>query len=245
MTVRFENFIYSYYRKGKPVYAPSDLGRRIGKDIKARIESAVQFDDFYFHLKAGGHVAAIHLHRPNRYFARVDIENFFYCIGRNRVVRCLKEVGIERPDHYARWSCVKNPYGTPSYALPYGFVQSPIVATLLLMRSALGEYLKQASTSLTVSVYMDDISLSSNDLDALRSGFDKLLETMADAQFPVNNAKVRVPGESMDIFNCDLAQHMTVVSQVRQNEFLAGVHTPASEAAFAKYCEAVEEGNNS
>lgn len=142
MAIRFQNFDYSYLRNGKHVFAPSLLGRTIGYDLKNKVESAALFDDLYFHLRPGGHIVALHEHRDNRYFARLDIERFFYNIGRNRIGRCLREIGIGRAEHYAKWSTVKNPYQTPSYALPYGFVQSPIVATLVLMLSEAGALLR-------------------------------------------------------------------------------------------------------
>lgn len=142
MPVRFENYSHSFEINGKPVFAPSELGRRIGNDIKDRIERACAFDGFYYHLRPGGHVGALHSHRQHQYFCKLDIENFFYSVARNRVARSLRAVSIPRATHYAKWSCVKNPYGTPSYSLPYGFVQSPILATLALAQSPIGDLLR-------------------------------------------------------------------------------------------------------
>jgi hypothetical protein len=39
--------------------------------------------------------------RRKRYFARLDLENFFYSIGRNRVRHALRTLGIARSEHYA------------------------------------------------------------------------------------------------------------------------------------------------
>ncbi len=176
MPVRFKNYSHSFDLKGKPVFAPSELGRRIGEDVKDRVEKAYSFEDFYYHLRKGGHVAGLHSHRPNRYFCKLDIKNFFYSIARNRVVRCLRAVGIPRARHYGKWSCVKNPFNDSSYALPYGFVQSSILASLVLSQSALGTALARLSKQATVAVYVDDITLSSNDLATLQTCYDELLE---------------------------------------------------------------------
>src|ERR1700710_1474341 len=135
MAVQFQNFAYTYQVDGKHIFAPNLLGEAIGRDIKQQVEKAYAFDVFVFHLRNGGHVAALHSHRDHAFFARVDIRRFFYSIARNRVQRALMSIGIPRARHYAKWSCVKNPYGDPSYALPYGFVQSPILASLVLMES--------------------------------------------------------------------------------------------------------------
>src|SRR6056297_3097158 len=110
MPVSFENYSHSFLLNGKHVFAPSDKGRRVGDDVKQRVEDAHTFEDFYYHLRDGGHVAAIHSHRPNTHFCKIDLENFFYSVARNQVVRALRSIGIHRARHYGKWSCVKNPY---------------------------------------------------------------------------------------------------------------------------------------
>src|SRR5690606_31651017 len=108
---------------------------------------------------------------------------FFYSIARNRVARALQDVGVTRARHYAKWSCVRNPYGDPRYVLPYGFVQSPILATLVLNCSAVGSFLRSLPAHVTVAVYMDDISLSSDSRSDLDSAFGGLLAALDAAQF--------------------------------------------------------------
>ena len=44
MPVRFKNYSHSFDLKGKPVFAPSELGRRIGEDVKDRVEKAYSFE---------------------------------------------------------------------------------------------------------------------------------------------------------------------------------------------------------
>jgi hypothetical protein len=243
MPVRFQNFEYSFTRKGKPVFAPSDVGRRVGNDIKRQIEAAVDFEGFYYHLRRGGHVAALHAHRPNRFFARMDIERFFYSIGRNRVTRALRVVGIERAEHYAKWSTVKNPFGEPTYALPYGFVQSPVLATLVLSQSPLGAFLRAISDQITVSIYVDDISLSSQDEQALLAAFEQANQAFIASGFTGNADKTIGPSPIIEVFNCSLAQGVTAVTPARIADFQASEHSEVSSDAFAAYCEQVEEGN--
>lgn len=246
MSVSFQNFDYTYRRKGKPVFAPSELGRKIGQDIKQQVERAYSFDDFVFHMQSGGHVGALHFHRDHRYFARVDIENFFYGIARNRVQGALSDLGIRRARHYAKWSCVKNPYGHPTYALPYGFVQSPILASLVLMESGVGEFLREISTGSRVrpSVYMDDISLSADNFDDLTMVFDALQNIMAASGFQISVEKLRKPALAMDIFNCDIRQGHSEVLVERIAAFEASERTQPSKEAFARYCLGVEAGNS-
>jgi hypothetical protein len=243
MPVRFENYSHTFSLNGKPVFAPSDLGRRIGADIKGRVEKAYAFEDFYYHLRKGGHVAGLHSHRPNRYFCKVDIENFFYSIARNRVVRCLRAISIPRSPHYGKWSCVKNPFGEPSYALPYGFIQSPILASLVLSKSALGTALNKLSKYANVAVYVDDITLSSNDLATLKTCYNEILEAFEVADFTPNAGKCTAPCERLSVFNCDLSQSKTLVEPARIADFSRVARTPASARGFELYCNSVKEGN--
>lgn len=44
MPVQFENYTHSFELNGKPVFAPNGLGRRIGDDLKGRVEEAYEFE---------------------------------------------------------------------------------------------------------------------------------------------------------------------------------------------------------
>ncbi len=243
MPIAFLNYEYKYKKRGKPVFAPNERGRRIGSDIKGQVERAVQFDPFYYHLKPGGHVAALHAHRQHRYFARLDLERYFYSISKSKVQRVLVDNGILRVRHYAKWSCVRNPYGDPAYSLPYGFVQSPILATLVMMDSVAGAFLRNVSAGVLISVYMDDISLSSDDFGALTDAYDTARERLERAGFLINEAKVRAPSPAMDLFNCDLAHGQTSVQAERITEFYSEQRSIHAETAFDIYCAGVKQGN--
>lgn len=243
MAVKFENYTHSFKLKQKPVFAPTENGYRIGRDVKARVEGAYTFDPYFYHLQSGGHVAALHAHRQNVYFCKVDIENFFYSIARNRITRWLKETGIKRPVHYAKWSCVKSPYGCPAYALPYGFVQSPILATLVLAKSELGQFLREIAHDTTVAVYVDDISISGNNISVLRDAYSRLLDAAKRASFELNARKSVKPCNALEVFNCTLRQGHTAVTQGRVSMFYEGERSATSVDGFARYCLSVSEGN--
>jgi len=245
MPVQFENFEYSYTKGGKPYFAPNDRGRRIGGDIKRRVEKAYQFEPFVYHFQPGGHVAALHCHRPQAHFAKADIRRFFYSISRSRVHRALSGIGIPRARHYAKWSSVKNPYLDPRYALPYGFVQSPILATLVLMESAVGATLRDVfqQGAVVVSLYMDDIALSSDDFPSLAEAFERTLAALGEANFELSQNKVCAPTAALDLFNCDLETGRTGVRQERVDKFYETPRTPESINAFDLYRDSVEAGN--
>jgi len=244
MTVAIRNYSFKYDRRGKPVFAPSNVGRRIGNEVKDAVEGAFVFSPLYFHFRAGGHVAAIHHHRPHRFFARIDISRFFYSISRRRVQSALDRIGVANAAFYAKWSTVANPFEAPRYALPYGFVQSPILASLVLASSTVGEHLGSLSPDVTVSVYVDDISLSSDRLDALQAAYDATIAVLEGDGFLVSADKLRPPAAAIDVFNCDLAHGLSKVRDDRINQFMADVPSHEAEAAFAAYCASVELGND-
>lgn len=240
MVLALENFAYQYNMNGKPVFAPNKKGREIGYKVKELVEAAVTFDPFIYHLSEGTHIRALHDHRKNKFFCRVDIERFFYVISRNRVKRALKEIGVRDAERFARWSTVKNPYAGGGYVLPYGFVQSPILATLVLSSSAVGEYLRSLGDDITTSVYMDDVCLSSQSLEALEAAFEGLKVAMGEANFTLKADKTRDPSDKIDIFNCELESGRSEVTPERIAEFNAVARSPESESAFETYCSVVK-----
>lgn len=237
----FENFKYSYWKNGKPIFAPSDKGVEWGEKVKQKVEELYKFDDYIYHFKDGSHVKALHEHRKNAYFCRIDIERFFYSIRRNRLKRVLKEIGIRKAEEFAKWSTVKNPYPEGGYVLPYGFIQSPILATLVLTKSPVGRYLHRLnSDGVTVSVYMDDICLSSNDKVALGQSFNGLKEAVDEAGFTLNRDKTREPASIIDIFNCSLETGSTEVLPERIDEFYSVERSAASVEGFETYVDIVK-----
>lgn len=243
MPVAIPNFDYSYLRKGKPVFVPTKTGRRIGAEIKEAVERAYTFDPIYFHLRRGGHVAAMHHHRESHTFARIDISNFFYSISRRRVQSALDRIGVGNARFYAKWSTVLSPFGNPRYALPYGFVQSPILASLVIATSDLGQHLVGLPASVKSGVYVDDISLSSDDANELQHAYEETLAAIAADGFAVSPGKLRSPAPAIDIFNCDLAHGKANVTDNRINAFLSSNPSQAAEDAFVAYCASVEMGN--
>ena len=93
------------------------------------------------------------------------------------------------------------------------------------------------------TVYMDDISLSSDDLAALQSSFDELVHHLTDGAFEISPDKTRKPGPAMDLFNCDLTCGQTNVRPDRIDKFLSEPHSENSVFAFNRYCASVEAGN--
>lgn len=64
-------------KPGKWVFVPNvdtiELGRKIKDDLSQRWKAPA----YYYHLRDGGHVAALKVHLGQTCFIHVDVENFF------------------------------------------------------------------------------------------------------------------------------------------------------------------------
>jgi len=149
------------------VFVPSEFSVQEGQNIKEQIENKWQPSAAYYHLKAGGHVAALKSHIKNTYFLRLDIENFFGSINRSRITRTLKPYfGYETAREIAINSTVVIPDSSPKkYMLPFGFIQSPILASICLEKSSLGKFCNTllGKSGVTVTIYMENEFLSAYD----------------------------------------------------------------------------------
>lgn len=244
MAQLFSNTEQKYQNeRGKWVFVPSRNGRAIGRKLIKRVRSKFDIPPFCFHLAKGGHVAALHIHRNQKYFARLDLENFFYSVSRNRIARSLQALEFTDAETMAKWSTVKNPYDGPSYVLPYGFVQSPILATLVMNDTELGRHLRDASNRLVVSVYVDDIGISGNNRQQLEAEYQKLRDYVLNSDFRINEQKSSGPQEVIELFNCELSNLKTIVTPRRIEEFRFTARSELSEESFFRYCASVVEGN--
>lgn len=206
------------------VFMPDDKTKILGKEIKSAIASKWTPPRYYAHLRRGGHVTALKKHLGNTLFFRTDIEKFFNSINRNRVTRHLHSL---LKDYFlaqsmANESTVLWPNHSPkAHILPYGFVQSAIIASLCLHKSALGRYLnKLEGNGFKVSVYMDDIIISTSlPIEKAEAALAELKSKATRSRLELNPAKTVGPVDSICVFNVTLTQHNIEVSNERLAKF--------------------------
>lgn len=216
------------------MFVPTEDSIISGRRIKAAIENLWNPPSNYYHLRNGGHVAAIKLHCQNTIFIHVDIKNFFGSINKSRITRCLKKFFIF--DHarcIANESTVRIPGSTPpAFMLPFGFVQSPILASLCLSYSTLGKTLRKLSShkDVKVSIYMDDILISMNNSAHASAILDRVKRAAKRSNFVFNAKKQEGPAEQITSFNINLSHDNTEIDEKRFLKFYADFHDPdASE----------------
>ncbi|MGY0561492.1 reverse transcriptase domain-containing protein [Luteimonas sp. A277] len=226
-----QKWIHRYEVKpGRWVFVPTDGARKLGRQIKKAVQAHWAAPDFYYHLLAGGHVAAIQRHKARKFFIRADLDDFFGRVSRSRVTRCLKLFFPYRDARdFASQSVVIKPCSGESI-LPYGFVQSPILASIALDRSKLGSYLRRLSrqASFDVTVYMDDILISSDDEQKIMNAFLDLEKFSDAAGFPLNSVKSEGPKQSVTAFNIDISQNSVFVAPRRMAEFRSQIAVATS-----------------
>ncbi len=204
---------------------PTEEAIESGQKIKHAIQDRWQPPGYYYHLREGGHVKALQSHVHNSSFIHLDIRNFFGSINRTRVTRCLKGFfGYSVARQMANESTVFHPdEKTRQTILPFGFVQSPIVASLCLYQSALGKCLHRfrQSKRYTVSVYVDDIVISAEDDSLTAMALDELQVSAGRAGFELNTDKQEGPAEEITAFNIRLSHSGLFVEPERLAKFAA------------------------
>ncbi|WP_186200411.1 reverse transcriptase domain-containing protein [Burkholderia gladioli] len=233
-------------KPGKWVFVPNGDTIALGVKIKDELRQRWKAPAYYYHLRQGGHVAALKAHLGQTCFIHVDIENFFQRINRSRVTRVLKGMySYAEARDIANLSTVRLPEDTEKrYILPYGFVQSTLLASICLRKSALGNYLKQLSTTdgIEVSVYVDDIIISLND-EALAEKILAEVKGFAEKSgFDLNQKKEQGPADKISAFNIELSQNSLHVLPERWHAFLDAMRedgNPHRHQAILGYVDSV------
>ncbi|EHC5032673.1 MULTISPECIES: reverse transcriptase domain-containing protein [Klebsiella] len=211
-------------KENRWVYIPDAETHQLGQKIHTYIKNKWKSPLYMFHLREGGHVAAANYHLRKKYFSLIDISNFFGATSQSRVTRELgRLVPYVKAREIARLSTVKNLNGNGlKHVIPYGYPQSPILASLCFHQSFCGSTINTISKSghVSVSIFMDDILLSSDDLDQLQNAFDIVLKALRTSGYTVNEDKTQPPSLMVSVFNLELSQNSLRVTSKRIVEFL-------------------------
>lgn len=202
-------WLHRFERKpGRWVFEPSPEARVEGREVKELVGSRWKPPSYYFHLRQGGHVAALLRHQRSTSFVKVDIADFFGSVSRSRVSRVLKEF-FSHADarRMATASTVQHPDNATKQVLPYGFIQSPLLASLALHKSALGKYLDELHRDrrFVVTVYVDDIIVSGDNQDELSDVLSELKTKAQRSRLAFSDEKEQGPAGSISAFNIELA----------------------------------------
>jgi predicted house-cleaning noncanonical NTP pyrophosphatase (MazG superfamily) len=130
--------------------------------------------------------------------------------------------------------------------LPFGFVQSPIIASVCLSKSALGRHLANLvkQENFAVSVYMDDILISSNNLEELNIQMDLIKTASEKSGLPLNEKKQEGPCVNVTAFNICISQGLLKLIPSKLQEFINTYSNSTNEhqrAGILNYVLSVNE----
>lgn len=241
-----DQWLYKFRRNSGWIFVPTKETIAYGQEVKALIEKRWKAPDYFYHLQRGGHVAALRRHSSNDYFLHLDIKNFFGNINATRVTRCMKGISLAyvKAREIAIHSTVHHPRAKHISILPFGFIQSPIIASICLRESTLGKYLHSLSKQpdITVSVYMDDIILSSKSIDDLTEALAIIEQAASRSRLPLNKKKQEGPDRMVTAFNISISQHRLDITAKRLAEFQQIYHTSTNanqQAGIVNYVKAI------
>jgi len=231
--------------KGQQVFVPSAASRQAGVVVHAEVRRRWHRPPHFYHLRPGGHVAALKTHVHNRCFATLDIHHFFDSVTRTKIHRALCSIGIEhrRAWEIAQESTVEKHRQRRDFSLPYGFVQSPALASLALDRGALGREMKTIARSnhTRLSCYVDDVILSGIEEEAVESSRLALIEAARQSGFAFNDTKSQRPGSEITAFNVALSNGTLAITGDRMREFEDDIlrSPPAAVIAIIGYVRSI------
>ena len=130
----------------------------------------------------------------------------------------LTKIGIpyEKAIDHAHVSLV---YEDGRRFLPYGFHQSPVLSSLALDKSAAGQFLRKIDRDVSISVYVDDVILSSRERDSLMRATQGFTSALEEANFSINEEKTVLCGRKCNSFNVKLQSGSTEIVADRMNQF--------------------------
>jgi reverse transcriptase-like protein len=241
----FLNYKHKYKSRGKYIFVPTERCDRKGQYLINYFSKRGELPDYFYHYRPGGHVAALYKHLECEFFFKIDIQNFFYSIARNRVTRALRSWGLRGAESYAKWSCVSSPYPAgPRYVLPIGFKQSPLLASLVLMQSPVAEAIERANAKgVFVSVYLDDFVGAHDDEELLTEIYEDIRSACVASNLLPNAGKLVPPNRAIVAFNCNLSKGSAQVTPERIAQFYQVPRTPRALQSFGEYVERVRKAN--
>jgi hypothetical protein len=243
MTERNYEFRFEL-KPGKFIYVPTEESIKQGKKIVKDLLKNWQPAEYFYHFgKRGGHVASMRPHVPQTFKASIDLKGFFSSVTRTKVQRVLKGIGYS--NRYAldlaEKSCVER--GGRKF-LPYGFVQSMALATLVVEKSNLGRKISELrSNGVRITMYVDDILLSCRDEAGLIEAYSSLIDAISRANLTPSADKSSHPARVVEAFNCTISAASIKLTNDRMEQFKEQLKwaTPNGRKAILDYVGVIDK----
>ena len=209
----------SYWGSGGGVGVEYRELREFWSSLESRIAKRWHPHHSFKTFSPRGHVAALRPHLGHEWFAVADLMLFYDHVTRTKIHRALLDLGFAKSECFdiaGRYTVRQG----DRYLLPRGFRQSPLLAAIVLDRSLFGSYLRQHHSGSTVTVFSDDIIMSSNDRDQLEHEYAGTIDLLQRSYFPINPVKSQSPRNEVVAFNIRLSRDALRFTDERMRRFL-------------------------
>jgi len=210
---------YWAWRDGENGRRAAAAGQSNWRELKERIFSYWTPDPAFTTFSSGAHIAALRPHLRHRWFAVIDLQQFFENVTRTKISRALEDIGFSRSEAF-RIAGESTILQGSKHVLMRGFRQSSLLACLALERSLFGSSLRRKQFASTITIYCDDIVLSSDDRDTLGEEQSQIIEILTRSNFPVNPTKTQLPSRQIEIFNIKVSGPSLRFTDQRMWKFL-------------------------
>jgi hypothetical protein len=238
-----KNYIHRFELKpGKWIFVQDELYSALASDYITWCYSKWHPASFMFHLKRSGHVGAMQAHLGNAYFLKFYLENYFFNCTLAKIIRSLKRIGF-RYDLALKIAQESTVADKGRYFLPFGFCQSPLLASICLDKSEIGSCIRRLrKEGVRVSVFVDDIILSSDSNTDLLKAEEDFIQAANMSGFPINTGKSSGVGRTVTVFNIHFDGVVSLLTPERILEFasqLDGNKNPHSVRSILRYVELI------
>jgi Reverse transcriptase (RNA-dependent DNA polymerase)/ATPase family associated with various cellular activities (AAA) len=236
-----KNLARSFTRNGVRYFVPRDSWANSEGDLEAGLKAADRGRQEFSSLKRQiakrwqphpssktfsprAHVAALRPHLNHEWFAVLDLIRFYDHVTRTKVYRSLASIGFAQSECFRITGRSTVRQGN-KYLLPRGFRQSTLLAALVLDRSLFGSYLRQQRYLSTITVFGDDIVLSSDNRHELEREYALTVDLLQRSSFPINPLKSQTPRSEVVVFNIRLSRNSLQFTEERMQRFFRRAET--------------------
>ncbi|NFE73839.1 RNA-directed DNA polymerase [Clostridium botulinum] len=234
-TDRYYNTIHIPKKKKgrtRQIDIPSFSMRIVQEWIKNKILDSIPISDSAMAFRKGkkyGIKKNAELHKNNQYILKLDFENFFSNINKEKVFYIFKSIGYNNTI-----SDILTNICTYNKSLPQGAITSPSISNIVC--KMLDSRLEGLSNkrNITYSRYADDLIFSSNDEVLLKRTTKVIFDIINDEGFYINKEKIRFiyPQMRKSITGLLIAENRVVVPKEMKRKVRAMIHNMIASADY-------------
>lgn len=188
-------------------------------------------------------MTCLRVHCGNAELASRDLKAFYGAVTRTKIARSLRRIGFGHRQAFDMASDSVVDIGGRR-CLPFGYVQSTLLATLALEHSLLGRFLVSAGNyGVRASVYVDDMIVSAPSTEAIETFMTLLDDAAVKSGFAFNPSKSANSHGSIQSFNILLTGNELRITDERMQllRIKCASANPNVFAGVKKYVNAVNQ----